>query len=172
MVGAAVRDAFGATVTVLDPSPDELAVAAAAGLETIQGFAEGADLAGRHFDLVLLCQTIDHLLDVAATLSAIRSWLSPEGRAFVDVLDVRFATRRCGSIEGAVKIDHPHYLTRETAVGFFDRAGLRVEAERLSDDGHWGFVLAPGEQREPDWAALQAATGASLAETWLQRAAG
>jgi hypothetical protein len=36
VVSAAVRDAFGALATVLDPSPDELSVAAAAGLENFE----------------------------------------------------------------------------------------------------------------------------------------
>ena len=59
------------------PAPDELAHAAAAGMETFAGFAEDADLGARTFDLVLLCQTIDHLLDIAATLHSIRSWVAP-----------------------------------------------------------------------------------------------
>ena len=49
---------------MLDPAPDELEVAAAAGMETIAGFAEDFDPGERRWDLVLLCQTIDHLLDV------------------------------------------------------------------------------------------------------------
>ena len=64
LVAGAVRDAFGSEATVLDPAPDELAVAAAAGMETIAGFAEDFDPGERRWDLVLLCQTIDHLLDV------------------------------------------------------------------------------------------------------------
>jgi SAM-dependent methyltransferase len=154
VVAGAVADAFGGSVTVLDPSPDELARAAAAGMETIAGFVEDVDLAGRRFDLVLLCQTIDHLLDVAGTLAALRSALADDGLAFVDALDVEFMTERVGSIEGAVKIDHPYYLTRDTALAYFARAGLEVRRERLSGDGHWGFLLAPGAPREPDWAAL------------------
>jgi hypothetical protein len=71
-----------------------------------------------------------------------------------------------------VKIDHPYYLTRDTAIAYFARAGLEVAAERLSDDGHWGFVLAPGEPREPDWAALGKAADASLDEVWRLRAVG
>ena len=149
VVGAALRNAFGSGVTVLDPSPEELAVAAAGGLETVAGFAETADLGGRRFDLVLLCQTIDHLVDVARTLTAIRSWLVTGGAAFVDVLDVRFVSARLGAVEAAAKIDHPHYLTRETARAYFDLAGLRIAAERLADDGHWGFLLEGDEARTP-----------------------
>ena len=94
VVAAPLGERFGAALTVLDPAPDELAVAAAAGMETIHGFAEDYEPAGRTWDLVLLCQTIDHLLDVRATVGAIRGMLAPEGRAFVDVLDVGFMMRR------------------------------------------------------------------------------
>ena len=171
VVAAAVRDAFGAQATVLDPAPEELEVAAAQGMETIAGFAEDADYGGRAFDLVLLCQTIDHLLDVRATLAAIRSAVSAGGRVFVDVLDVEFMARRRGSIEGAVKVDHPYYLTRATALAAFLQAGLAPTAERMSGDGHWGFVLAPAEPGEPDWDALSEAADAFLDEVWRLRAA-
>ncbi|HWT25924.1 MAG TPA: methyltransferase domain-containing protein, partial [Solirubrobacteraceae bacterium] len=144
VVAGAVREAFGAAATVLDPAPDELAVAARAGMETVAGFMEDFDPGERRWDLVLLCQTIDHLLDVRATLDAIRGVLAADGHAFVDVLDVGHVMLREGGIEGAVKIDHPYYLTRATATGYFARCGLRVVAERMADDGHWGFLLAPG----------------------------
>jgi SAM-dependent methyltransferase len=170
IVAAAVRDAFGTAATVLDPAPDELAVAAALGMETIAGFAEDADYGGRTFDLVLLCQTIDHLLDVRATLAAIRGVLAPGGHAFVDVLDVGFMARRRGSIEGAVKVDHPYYLTRATALAFFRQAGLEPTAERMSHDGHWGFLLAAATPAEPDWDELTAAADAFLDDVWRLRA--
>jgi ubiquinone/menaquinone biosynthesis C-methylase UbiE len=143
IVAAAVRDAFGAEATILDPAPDELAIAAAAGLETVAGFAEDFDAGGRRWDLVLLCQTIDHLLDVAATLASLRRMVAESGRAFVDALDYVRVARRNGSLEEAVKIDHPYALTRETAEAYCLRAGFRVVAERLSADDHWGFLARP-----------------------------
>jgi SAM-dependent methyltransferase len=170
VVAGEIRGVLGAEATVLDPATDELAVAAEAGMETIEGFAEDYDPGGRTWDLVLLCQTIDHLLDVTATLEAIRRMLGPDSRAFVDVLDVRFMARRRGSIEGAVKVDHPYYLTRDTAEGFFVKSGLRPVAERMSDDGHWGFLLEPAEPAEPDLPALRAAADHFLAEVWARRA--
>ena len=170
VIAGALRDAFGTEATVLDPAPDELAVAEAAGMETVAGFAEDFDPGERRWDLVLLCQTIDHLLDVTATLGAMRRMTADGGRAFVDVLDVVFMARRRGSIEGAVKIDHPYYLTRETAEAYFQRAGFEIVAERLSDDGHRGFVLASAEPREPDWERLAAAAAARLDVLWRLRA--
>ncbi len=172
VVAGAIRAGLGGAATVLDPAPDELAVAAAAGMDTVAGFAEEADLGGRTFDLVLLCQTIDHLLDVAGTLAAMRRWIAPSGHAYVDVLDVGFMVRRRGSIEGAVKIDHPYYLTRATAVAYLARAGFGIVAERLSEDGHWGFLVETAEPREPDWAELRRAGDAHLAEIWTLRARG
>jgi 2-polyprenyl-3-methyl-5-hydroxy-6-metoxy-1,4-benzoquinol methylase len=160
----------GVRATVLDPAPDELAVASSAGMEVVEGFAEDFDPGERRWELVLLCQTIDHLLDVSATLRAIRGLLSPGGHAFVDVLDVSWVLARQGAIEGAYKIDHPFYLTRATALGFFARAGLEVVGERMADDGHWGFVLTAGHEREPDWAGLSREAHAFLADIWRRRA--
>jgi 2-polyprenyl-3-methyl-5-hydroxy-6-metoxy-1,4-benzoquinol methylase len=164
IVAAAVRDAFGSAVTVLDPAPDELEMAAAAGMETIAGFAEDFEPGKRRWDLVLLCQTIDHLLDVHATLESMRRMTAAQGYAFVDVLDLILAARRQGAVEDAAKIDHPYYLTHDTGIAFFRRAGFEPVAERLSADGHWGFVLAPAEPRDPDWDELSASAAASIAE--------
>ncbi|MGI9098585.1 MAG: class I SAM-dependent methyltransferase [Solirubrobacteraceae bacterium] len=168
VAAAFARD--GVRPTVLDPAPDELAVAQAAGMEVVEGFAEDFEPGERRWELILLCQTIDHLLDVNATLHAIRGLLAPGGYAFVDVLDVSWVLARQGAIEGAYKVDHPYYLTRTTALGFFARAGLEVVGERMADDGHWGFVLAAAQEREPDWEALERGAHAFLADVWRRRA--
>jgi hypothetical protein len=172
VVGGSLGEAFSAKVTVLDPAPEELAVAESNGMETIRGFVEDFEPRGRTWDLVLLCQTVDHLLDVHAALAAIAAMIAPGGRAFVDALDVALAVRRCGSIEGAVKVDHPYYLTRDTARAYFDKVGLTVESERLSDDGHWGFVLSAGKARGPDWTGLARARDRLLEEARRSRGPG
>jgi len=162
VVAGVLAARLDALATVLDPAPDELAVAAAAGMETFAGLAEDFDPGERRWDLVLLCQTIDHLLDVRATLTALRRMTAGGGRAFVDILDVDLVLRREGSIERAVKVDHPFYLTRPTAAAFFALSGYVIVAERLSDDGHRGFVLAPAACAQPDWPALEAGAGELL----------
>jgi SAM-dependent methyltransferase len=153
-----------AQVTVLDPAPDELAIARAAGMETIAGFVEDFDPGQRTWDLVLLCQTIDHLLDLRSALSALRRMTAPEGCAFVDVVDIEVLLRRIGSIERAVKIDHPYYLTGPTVAALFDLAGFTIIAQRLSDDGHRGFMLTPGPPTEPDWPTLKIAAAEFLSK--------
>jgi 2-polyprenyl-3-methyl-5-hydroxy-6-metoxy-1,4-benzoquinol methylase len=155
VVASVLATGLNARATVLDPSPDELAVAHAAGMETITGFVEDFDPGERRWNLVLLCQTIDHLLDVRGTLAGMRQMMTAGGRAFVDIVDVDVLLRRTGSIERVIKIDHPYYLTRTTVVALFALTGFTIVAERLSDDGHRGFVLAPGPRTQPDWATLQ-----------------
>ena len=163
VVASGVRRAFGAEATVLDPAPDELAVAAAAGMETIAGFAEDFDPGERRWDLVLLCQTIDHLLDVRATLESMREMIARDGYAFIDVLDLLIAARKKGT-EGAAKIDHPYYLTHGSALAFLGSVGFEPVAERLSDDGHWGFLVRPAEPLEPDWDELERGAAAMIEE--------
>lgn len=169
-VAGVLADRLGARATVLDPSPHELAVARAAGMETVAGLAEDFDPGECRWDLVLLCQTIDHLLDVRRTLAALRRMTASGGRTFVDVLDIGFMLAKTGYIEGAVKVDHPFSLTGPTARACFAVAGFSVVAERLADDGHVGFVLAPGAPTEPDWPALEVAAQAFLADVWSRRA--
>ncbi|MDQ3762338.1 MAG: class I SAM-dependent methyltransferase [Actinomycetota bacterium] len=163
VVSSVLGARLNARATVLDPSLDELAVARAAGMETIAGLVEDFDPRGRRWDLVLLCQTIDHLLDVRGTLAALRQMMAAGGRAFVDIVDVDVLLRRTGSIERVVKIDHPYYLTRATATALFALTGFRIIAERLTGDGHRGFVLAPGPCTEPDWPTLESTAARFLA---------
>jgi hypothetical protein len=115
---------------------------------------------------VLLCQTIDHLLDLRGALTALRRMISPGGRAFVDIVDINILLRRTRSIEQATKIDHPYYLTGPTTVALFDLAGFTVIAQRLSNDGHRGFVLTPGSHTEPDWASLELTAAQFLTNIW------
>ena len=171
VVADGVRTRFGAEATVLDPAPDELEVAAARGMETIAGFAEDLDAGERAWELVLLCQTIDHLLDARGTLTGLRGLTAPGGHLFVDVLDLEFALRSKGAIEGAIKVDHPFYLTRATGRAYLEATGFEVVAERLSDDGHWGFLARAGEVHEPDWPALSDRAERLLDEIWARRAA-
>ncbi len=154
VVAGVLAARFGARATVLDPSPGELAVARAAGMEAIRGFAESFDPGGQRWDLVLLCQTIDHLLDARASLAAMRAMTAPGGRAFVDILDIGVLLERHG-IGALAKVDHPSYFTRPTALALFARVGYEVVDERLTDDGHRGFALAPGAPAEPDWDELE-----------------
>jgi SAM-dependent methyltransferase len=161
-----LKECFGLEATVIDPAPLEIEVAERLGLRTVTGFVEDYDpgeaaVGAGAFDLIVLCQTVDHLLDVAASLAKIRSLLSPEGLFFVDIVDFRAAYRRNGSVEGAVKVDHPYYLTEETMQAYLRRSGFEVlEANYAADHLHVGYVCAPtgaepGAVTDPGWVARQ-----------------
>jgi 2-polyprenyl-3-methyl-5-hydroxy-6-metoxy-1,4-benzoquinol methylase len=148
LVAEAVATAFGLSATVLDPSPDELARADARGLATASGTIESFEHRGAPFDVVLVCQTIDHLLDVAGTLRKLRSLLASNGLLFVDIVDFRAAYLRAWSVEAATKIDHPYSLTEATAEAFLARAGFSpLHKDYAADHLHVGYCCVT---REPD----------------------
>ena len=137
---------FDLRATVVDPAPLETAEANALGLETIEGLIESVDLGGRQFDVVALGQTVDHLLDVAGTLRRVREVLAPRGLLFVDIVDFRAAYLRNWSVEEAVKIDHPYYLTEPTMTAYLRRAGFDiVRTDYAADHLHVSYVARPSQ---------------------------
>ena len=136
---------FDLAATVIDPAPLEIEVARQLGLQTRTGFVEDFDSGEQRFDLITLCQTVDHLLDVSLSLAKIRALLAEGGIFFVDIVDFRAAYRRSGSVEEAIKIDHPFYLTEQTALAYLRRSGFDVLAvDYAADHLHVGYVCGPG----------------------------
>jgi SAM-dependent methyltransferase len=144
VVAHAFAQRFDLRATVVDPAPLETAEAQAFGLETIEGLIERIDLGDRRFDMVMLCQTVDHLLDITGTLRRVRELLTAQGLLFVDIVDFRAAYLRNWSVEEAVKIDHPYYLTEATATAFLKRAGFDiVRADYAADHLHVSYIARP-----------------------------
>lgn len=145
VVASCLAAEFGVTATVIDPAPMEVAEARRLGLETVTGLVEQHDFRGRTFDLVIVCQTVDHLLDVGGTVSRVRELLAPNGLLFVDIVDFRAAYLRNWSVEDAIKIDHPYYLTEPTMTAYLARAGFEVlRSDYAADHLHVGYVCRPG----------------------------
>ena len=148
IVAHALAGRFGLEATVIDPAPLETAEAQALGLEAIHGLVERHDFGTRRFDIVILCQTVDHLLDVAGTLARIRELIAADGLLFLDIVDFRAACLRNWSVEEAVKIDHPYYLVEPAAASFIERAGFEIlRSDYAADHLHVGYVCRPGEVR-------------------------
>jgi SAM-dependent methyltransferase len=123
---------YGMQAVCLDPSPRETDEARHRGIETVTGLIESYDPGDRRFDVILLCQTVDHLLDVRGALAKIHQWLSDDGLFFVDPLDFRAMLRRQHHVVSAVKVDHPYYLIRETMDLYLARAGFDAVAMDVS----------------------------------------
>ena len=145
VVAAHFAKEFGLQGTLIDPAPLEVEEARRLGLETITGLVEQHDFGKRRFDVVIICQTVDHLLDVAGTLTRVRQLLSDGGLLFIDIVDFRAAYLRNWSVEDAVKIDHPYYLTEQTMVAYLRSSGFEVmRSDYAADHLHVSYVCRPG----------------------------
>jgi SAM-dependent methyltransferase len=118
LVGRTIAKARGYTsrVWVLDPSPSELA--RAEGCSTICGSVEDIpELPSA--DVALLCRTVEHLLDPAATLRKIAAACS---RLVIDAMHVD------GWATGwQYKVDHPYSFTADTLQALLERDGWRID---------------------------------------------
>ena len=146
VVAHALSLRFGLKATVVDPAPLEAAEARGLGIETIDGLVESVDLGSRRFDVIAICQTIDHLLDIDGTLRRVRELITDNGLFFVDIVDLRAGFLRHWSVEEAVKIDHPYYLTESTMTAWLRRRGFRVvRSDYAADHLHVSYVTVPSD---------------------------
>ena len=149
VVADALCAAHGLTGTVVDPAPDELARARGRGLRTVAGTIEDFDPSADRFDVVLLCQTLDHVLDASGALAKLHGTLAADGILFVDVVDFRAAYLRAWNVEEATKVDHPYYFTEETIEAMLARAGLTVVRKDFAADRlHIGYACRAGKATE------------------------
>ena len=128
VVSNAFRQVFNVSATVMDPAKE---FSAPKEVKHIQASAE--DYRNEHgfkWDTILICQTVDHLLDPIGVLRNCREWLTDDGVLFVDILDVEQEIRQKGW-QHTRKICHPWAWTEK---------GFR---QVLANSG---FVLA-----EPPW---------------------
>jgi hypothetical protein len=136
VVADCVSNHFNLEPTVLEPSEAEAKRAIKRGLRVYNTTIDQWDTAESRdrYDLVLLCQTIDHLMDIRMALRKIRAMLTDDGLLFVDV------------VEGSpIKVDHPYYLDDKTAPEYFRRVGLKVLSEARDPDGvHINYMLRCG----------------------------
>jgi len=135
---------FGLQGTLIDPAPLEVEQAQVLGLQTVTGLVEEHDFGNERFDVVIICQTVDHLLDVGGTLARVRQLLSKHGLLFIDIVDFRAAYLRNWSVEDATKIDHPYYLTEPTMVAYLRRSGFAIlRSDYAADHLHVSYICRP-----------------------------
>ena len=136
-----VAERFNFEPTILDPASPELNKAKDDGIKTISGLLEDLDPIGLQFDFITLCQTADHLLDVAGSLRKIKQLLAPDGLFFMDIVDFRAACLRTRWVNEVIKVDHPYYFTEPTIESYLSRAGFEVVRKNYSPDPwHIGYL--------------------------------
>ena len=123
---------YGVSATVLDPSPEEVAVAEKRGLNTICDLFESWEWDGQQYDLVLCCRTIDHFFDLKQSMSKLHDICKPTGYLLIDIIDVEVIRRIKGVYEGSIKVDHPYYLCSEIAPAIFAKSGFEIVLSEIS----------------------------------------
>ncbi len=147
VVAAEFAKRFSLEATVLDPAPQEVAAARTLGLNGVVGTVETYD-EPRRFDLVLLCRSIEHLLDLRSALARIRALLKPDGLFYCDVIDYLESCRATGAPQTVSKMDHCYWLCQETAPLIFRSVGFEIVSASASfDPAVIGYVLRRGEAR-------------------------
>jgi SAM-dependent methyltransferase len=120
---------FNLDATVVETSIPEANRARAKGLAVANVRLQDYEPGGNHYDLILLCRTVDHLLDIKGDLRRIRGWLAPKGLFFVDFVHTT-----------PPKIDHPYILSVDTMRRYLEGAGFRVRALGHSDARHTNML--------------------------------
>lgn len=97
--------------------------------------AEDFEASPGSFDLILLCQTVDHLRSISAVLRKVRTWLAPGGRFFVDAVDSSLIPEA-----ERYKIDHVYALTPATMRAYLERAGFVAREVQAPSANHVAFL--------------------------------
>jgi SAM-dependent methyltransferase len=135
--------------TVLDPAEDEIAVAKARGVNAVAGSLENYTSEER-YDLVLLCRTFEHLMDLRRSFARIHTLLKPGGFLFCDIADFMELCQQSGPPKTIAKIDHRYWLTQSTAPDIFRALGFNiVSMDIMQGFGYYGYLLESCEPVPP-----------------------
>jgi SAM-dependent methyltransferase len=144
MVSSVLCSVLNCQATILDPSPDELKVAAMQGHKTICALLEDMKPNDQRYDLVFCCQTIDHFFNLKESLEKMRNALDHNGFLFIDIIDFDSAWKLKSCIEHVIKIDHCYYLSSENAPLILKSVGLEpVFSEISSHIEHVSYICRP-----------------------------
>ena len=150
-VGAHFAMRYQSSVTVLDPAPDELAVAEKQGLRSLRGTIEAIEPGDQRYDVILVCQTIHHIPHVDRAFSNLHSMLRPGGHLFVDMVDFLSLCRQRGSVADATHLDHCNSMVDGVMRAFFRKHGFRVIRTDASRPLYFGYVCrADSEPGTPE----------------------
>jgi SAM-dependent methyltransferase len=133
---AALLEAAGARVTAVEPDPSAAAIARGRASRIFEATLEDAlqKLAGERFDLVVMADVLEHLMDPVAALRALKPLLAPDGAFLLSLPNASHAAVLAGilqgrwdhALEGIVADDHRTYAGRAGWDRLLAAAGLEV----------------------------------------------
>lgn len=127
----AAAGARGWSAVGLEPSEWAVAQAACSGLDVRRGSTDAHDLEFESFDVVTMCDVVEHLADPRAGLDAVRSLLRPGGTLFLTVPDAGSVVARVlGRRWWSVLPMHLQYFTLPSLARLLEDGGFDVIATR------------------------------------------
>ena len=130
--------------TILDPAPSEIKEARKLKFETVTGMLRDLDNISGKFDLIIMCQTIDHLIDINGDLKRVRVMINEGGLVYIDIIDFRAIYLREQSIKEAIKPDHPYYLTEFSVESYLRLTGFKILRKEYVDH-RVGYLCEPAK---------------------------
>lgn len=120
--------ARGCAVTAVERDKEGVAALEARGILVLEADLDAlgsSPLPRQAFDVILLLDVIEHLVDPQALLARVPEWLAPGGRILVSVPNVAHAAVRLALLQGRFSRTATGLLDR-THLQFFDRDGLEA----------------------------------------------
>jgi 2-polyprenyl-3-methyl-5-hydroxy-6-metoxy-1,4-benzoquinol methylase len=100
------------------------------------GTLESADLNGEIFDVVVMTDVIEHLIDPVSDLQRVRNLMAPDGYLVLATCDIgSLCARFWGLNWRQIVISHTFYWTKRSMAEALRRAGFRIE--RISEPRYW-----------------------------------
>ncbi len=100
------------------------------------GTLDSVDFGEKKFDVVVMTDVIEHLVDPVADLRRIRALLAPDGYLVVATCDIGSACARFWGLDWRqIVVSHTFYWTKKSMTKAMTRAGFRVE--RFSEPRYW-----------------------------------
>jgi SAM-dependent methyltransferase len=143
-LAALVKREFGAEVTLLEPGARAVEAAGALGIEVIRGYAETYKAAAP-FDVIFAAHVVEHVIDVAAFVSACAALLRPGGKLILITPNARSWKFTCfgDGWSWSAPGEHTHFLSTTATETLFPRCGFaKVEVfHDIPHRKHYPFFL-------------------------------
>lgn len=119
----------------------------------VEEMAADDEIVGQTYDVILIGDVLEHLMDPVGVLKVLQQYLAPEGRFVISLPNVAHYSVRFSLLfgrwdytdAGIMDRTHVHFYTKETAGALLDRAGLVVDqVVGRGDIERWGRKIGLG----------------------------
>lgn len=125
--------------------------------QTAEETLENIEIKEQKFDIILIGDVLEHMVDPGKVLSELKRFLKPEGKFVISLPNVAHYTVRFGLLKGDWNMTdsgildktHLRFFTRATAIELLIKAGLSIEVIRPSSgyiERRWKACFSLGKR--------------------------